>query len=193
MSKLVGLSGSLRKGSFNTAVLKFAESAFPDDFELGSIEGIPLYNADEEAAHGIPQPVEALKSLISSSRGLVLASPEYNNSIPGVFKNALDWLSRPPADIPAVFHHRPVAILGATPGGFGTVLAQNAWLPVLRTLKMRPWFDGRLMISGAHKLVDDQGNLIDPDIQNRITSFIEGFLAFSRDQAGPGVANAPSR
>jgi chromate reductase, NAD(P)H dehydrogenase (quinone) len=78
-------------------------------------------------------------SLRSSSfnAALLLATPEYNNSMPGVFKNAIDWLSRPPSDIPRIFGSRPVTVIGGSPGGFGTVLAQNAWLPVLRTLGVR--------------------------------------------------------
>jgi len=78
--------------------------------------------------------VTDLKEAIAASDGLLLATPEYNNSIPGVFKNAIDWLSRPPADIKRVFGGKPLAILGASPGGFGTVLSQSAWLPVLRYL-----------------------------------------------------------
>jgi chromate reductase, NAD(P)H dehydrogenase (quinone) len=79
-------------------------------------------------------------SLRSSSfnAALLLATPEYNNSMPGALKNAIDWLPRPPSDIPRIFGNRPVAVMGASPGGFGTVLAQNAWLPVLRTLGVRP-------------------------------------------------------
>ncbi len=89
MIKIIGISGSLRKGSFNTSLL---------------------------------------------------VTPEYNNSIPGVLKNAIDWLSRPPDDT-TVFESRPVGLLGATPGRMGTILSQTAWLPVFRTLGMRPWFE----------------------------------------------------
>ena len=84
-----------------------------------------------------------------ASDGVILATPEYNNGIPGVFKNGIDWLSRPPADIPKVFWGRPFAIIGASPGGFGTILSQDAWLSVLRTLGARFWSGGRLMVSRA--------------------------------------------
>lgn len=87
-----------------------------------------------EALEWQPEPVKALKEAIVAADGLLLATPEYNNSIPGVFKNAIDWLSRPPADIKRVFGGMPVALTGASPGGFGTILSQNAWLPVFRTL-----------------------------------------------------------
>jgi NAD(P)H-dependent FMN reductase len=91
-----------------------------------SIRDIPLYDGDLEAAQGIPGPVQVFKDAIAAADGLLLVSPEYNNSIPGVFKNAIDWLSRPPADISRVFGGKPVAIIGASPGGFGTILGREA-------------------------------------------------------------------
>ena len=91
-----------------------------------SIRNIPLYDGDLEDAQGIPAPAQVLKDAIAAADGLLLVTPEYNNSIPGVFKNAIDWLSRPPADISRVFGGKPVAIIGASPGGFGTILSQEA-------------------------------------------------------------------
>ena len=105
-------------------------------------------------------------------------TPEYNNGIPGVFKNAIDWLSRPPADIKKVFGDRAVALIGASPGGFGTILAQEAWLPVLRTLGTRPWFGGRLMASRAHTLFGADGVLTDDALRKQLTEFVRGFAAF---------------
>ena len=134
MTKLIGISGSLRRGSFNTALLRASAELVPVGAELTveTIHGIPLYDADVETAEGIPERVSALKEAIVAADGLLLATPEYNNSMPGAFKNAIDWLSRPPADISRVFGGKPVAILGASPGAFGTLLSQNAWLPVLK-------------------------------------------------------------
>src|SRR3546814_20364 len=109
---------------------------------------------DVEEEEGIPQSVADLKEAIAKADGLLLATPEYNNSIPGVFKNAIDWASRPPADIPRVFAAKPVAVIGASPGGFGTILAQDAWLSVLRTLGAQLWSGSRLMVSGAGKAFD---------------------------------------
>jgi NAD(P)H-dependent FMN reductase len=98
--------------------------------------------------------------------------------MPGVFKNAIDWLSRPPADIPRIFGDRPVALIGASPGGFGTVLAQNAWLPVLRTLGMQPWFGGRLMVSRAGKVFNEAGELMDQQVRGQLEQFLQGFTGF---------------
>jgi NAD(P)H-dependent FMN reductase len=136
MTTIVGLSGSLRAGSFNSALLRAAANALPAGtaLEIASIKEIPLYDGDVEAAHGLPEAVTRLKERIVAADGLLLVTPEYNNSIPGVFKNAIDWLSRPPPDIARVFGGRPVGVIGASPGRFGTLLSQAAWLPVLKTL-----------------------------------------------------------
>lgn len=153
VTKLIGLSGSLRQASYNSALLRSAAGLMPEDSELvvETIRGIPLYDGDVEAAEGIPEQVAALKEAIAAADGLLLVTPEYNNSIPGVFKNAIDWLSRPPADIPRVFGSKPVALIGASPGGFGTILSQNAWLPVLRTLGAELWSGKRLMVPGPRR------------------------------------------
>ena len=146
--------------------------------DLGSIREIPLYDGDVEAEQGIPPAVQRLKDRIAAADGLLIVTPEYNNSMPGVLKNAIDWLSRPASDIPRVFRGRPVAVMGATPGLGGTALSQAAWLPVLRTLGMRPWFEGRVLISGAAKAFDSAGRLTDDAARARVRTFVEGFAAF---------------
>ena len=187
MTKILGISGSLRTRSFNTALLRATVAHLPDGSELGigSIEGIPLYDGDLEEADGVPDAVQRLKARISRSDGLLLVTPEYNNSMPGVLKNAVDWLSRPPQDISTVFRGRPVAVIGASPGGFGTILAQNAWLPVLRTLGMRPWFGGRLQVSRAHKVFDDSGTLVDEGVRTQLDAYVKGFVDFVRSAPSP--------
>jgi len=164
MTRLIGISGSLRKQSFNSSLLRAAAELLPDGAELRieSIAEIGLYNGDDEAANGIPDPVAALKDAIAGADGLIISTPEYNNAIPGVLKNAVDWLSRPASDVPRVFGELPVAIMGASPGRFGTVLAQNAWLPILRALGTRHWSD-RLLVAGASKAFDQDGRLLDDD------------------------------
>ena len=182
MTTLIGLSGSLRQGSFNSALLQAARELMPEGSELtvGTIHGIPLYNGDVEATEGIPEPVAVLKDAIAAADGLLLATPEYNNSIPGVFKNAIDWLSRPPADIKRVFGGKPVALMGASPGGFGTVLAQSAWLPVLRTLGAELWSGGRLLVSRAQGVFGEDGTLADQKVGEQLRTFVQGFAAFVR-------------
>lgn len=182
MTKLVGISGSLRKGSYNTALLRAAEAMMPDGTELliGKINDIPLYDGDLEVAEGIPAAVAELKDAIATADGLIIATPEYNNSIPGVLKNTIDWLSRPPADIKRVFGGKRIAVMGASPGGFGTILSQNAWLPVFRTLGTQPWFEGRLMVSRAQKVFDDKGVMTDSAVEEQLKKFVEGFVQFVR-------------
>ena len=180
MSRILGISGSLRKASYNTALLNAAVELAPDGMtvEAAGIHGIPLYDGDLEAAHGIPAAVAELKERIVAADGLLLVTPEYNNSIPGPFKNAIDWLSRPANDIGRVFGGKPVAIMGASPGRFGTLSAQTAWLPVFRVLGLRPWFATPLYISSVHKAMDDQHRLADPDTRERLHKFLAGFAAF---------------
>lgn len=180
MTTILGISGSLRRGSFNSSLLRAAAELAPQgaSIEVASIRDIPLYDGDLEAESGIPEAVRALKDRVAGAGGLLLVTPEYNNSIPGVFKNAIDWLSRPSTDINRVFHDRPVALVGATLGGGGTMLAQAAWLPVLRTLGTRPWFGPRLMVSGASKAFDAEGHLTDEGIKKQLQAFVAGFVEF---------------
>ena len=179
MITIVGISGSLRRHSYNAGLLRAAATRMPDGvrFETASIAGIPLYDADAEAADGIPASVAAFKDRIAAADGLLLATPEYNNGIPGVFKNAIDWASRPPADIGRVFGGKPVALIGASPGGFGTILAQNGWLATLHTLGTQHWSGGRLLVSGAGKAFDAEGNLVDDVVAARLGQFLAGFAA----------------
>ena len=180
MATIIGLCGSLRRGSYNGMLLRAVVDAAPPGtrIETVSIRDIPLYDGDVEVEQGVPAPVQALKDRIAAADGLLLATPEYNNSIPGVLKNAIDWMTRPPADIARVFRGRPVALMGATTGLGGTALAQTAWLPVLRTLGMRPWFDARLQITSAAKVFDSEGHVTDDKARDRIRTFIDGFAAF---------------
>jgi NAD(P)H-dependent FMN reductase len=182
MVTLIGLSGSLRRGSYNSALLRAAAAMMPPDSELRieSIAAIPLYDGDAERAHGVPEPVARLKEAIAAADGLLLATPEYNNSIPGVAKNAIDWLSRPASDIARVFGGKPVAIAGASPGGFGTILSQNAWLPVFRTLGADLWPGGRLLVSRAGSVIDANGEIVDAATRDNLGKFVTGFVAYVR-------------
>ena len=182
MARILGLSGSLRAGSFNTALLRAAAGLMPAgaSLEVATLHGIPLYDGDLEQREGLPAAVVALKAKVLACDGLLLATPEYNNSIPGVLKNGIDWLSRPPADTGRVFGNRQVALVGASPGGFGTILSQNAWLPVLRTLGVQPWFGGRLMVSRAGQVFGEGGEMVDEKMKALLQQFLQGFVAALR-------------
>lgn len=178
--KIVGISGSLRSGSYNSALLRAAQQALPAgvQMEIGTIKGIPLYDADIETNEGIPSSVQTLKTQIIAADGVLLVTPEYNNSIPGVTKNAIDWLSRPPADSGKVFGNKAFALMGASPSGFGTILSQAAWLPVLRTLGTRPWFGGRVQVSRANQVFNAAGELQDEAVRKQLIAFMAGFAEF---------------
>jgi chromate reductase, NAD(P)H dehydrogenase (quinone) len=179
VTTIIGLSGSLRSGSFNTALVRAAAELMPPGTQLlaKTIHGIPLYDGDVEAASGIPAAVQELGNAIANADGLLLATPEYNNSIPGPFKNAVDWLSRI-ENGPPIFTGKPVALIGASPGGFGTLLSQNAWLSVLRTLETQPWFGGRLLVSRAGAMFNPSGQLSDEGTRGKLREFLAGFAGF---------------
>ena len=181
MTRILGISGSLRAGSFNTALLRAARQVAGDGIELeaATLHGIPLYDGDAEARDGLPAAVVALKDRIVASDGVLLVTPEYNNGIPGVFKNAIDWLSRPVADIPRIFGERPFALVGASPGGFGTIMSQAHWLPVLKKLGVHLWPDGTLMVSRAGQAFDANGELVDQKVRDQLAAFVQGFAAFA--------------
>ena len=178
--RVIGIAGSLRKASYNRSLLRAAQQVAPERLriEVHELDAVPLYNEDVEAA-GVPPGVAELRQAIADADGLLIATPEYNNGIPGVAKNAIDWLSRPPSDIPRVFAGKPVALLGASPGAFGTVLSQAAWLPVLRTLGADFWAGGRLLVSRASSVFDASGALTDERISQALAKFVEGFAAYA--------------
>jgi chromate reductase, NAD(P)H dehydrogenase (quinone) len=182
MTTILGISGSLRVQSYNTALLRAAQSlAGPDiTFEIATLHGIPLYDGDVEQRDGLPAAAAQLKERIVASDGVLLVTPEYNNGIPGVFKNAIDWVSRPASDIPRVFGNRPFAMIGASLGGFGTILSQNAWLSVLRTLGTRYWSGGRLMVSRASQVFDEHGELRDEAVRKQLGDFVRNYAAWIR-------------
>jgi len=124
--------------------------------------------------------VSQLKEAIVAADGVLLVTPEYNNSIPGVFKNAIDWLSRPSSDIRRVFGGRPFAIMGASLSAFGTTLSQAAWLPVMRTLGTQTWFGGRLLVARAGGVFDEGGAFKDAAVEEQLRQFLAGYVSFLR-------------
>jgi chromate reductase, NAD(P)H dehydrogenase (quinone) len=181
MTRIVGIAGSWRRGSYNAALLRAARDLMPEGskLEIAAIRDIPLYNGDLEA-EGIPDPVTELKDSIAGAQGVLIATPEYNRSIPGTLKNAIDWTSRPVRDIPRVWGGRPVAIIGATPGGGATRMAQAAWLPVFRRLNAQLFTSLAIQLSEAGKLFDGDGVLADGRTRADLTTFLAQFTDFAR-------------
>lgn len=156
---VLGISGSLRSGSYNTQLLYEAARLMPDgmEFDRFDLSGIPLYN-DDVRTQGYPATVVELRERMEHADALLLATPEYNGSISGVLKNALDWASRPPS--PPV-NGKPVAILGATTGHYGTSKAQLHLRAVCSSLNMHAVNRPKVLISRAQDAFNAQGRLVD--------------------------------
>jgi len=160
--QLVGMSGSLRKGSYNTMLLKAAAQLLPTDvsMDIVSIEDIPLYNADLDlpAAKQRPEVVDHFRKMLTDADGILISSPEYNYSIPGGLKNAIDWASRG-EDSPLL--RKPVAVIGATTGLWGTVRMQMSFHNIFLFLDMKPVYKPEVLVAQAEKKFSKDGNLID--------------------------------
>jgi chromate reductase, NAD(P)H dehydrogenase (quinone) len=172
---VIGISGSLRKGSFNTAALRAAQGLAPEGMtiEVAQIGDLPLYNDDVRAA-GFPPPAERLRAQIAAADAVLLVTPEYNYSISGVLKNAIDWASRPPNQ---PFEAKPVAIMGASPGLFGSARAQYHLRQMLIFLNAMPVNRPEVMIGQAQNKFDADGNLTDEPTRE----FIRKLLVALRD------------
>ena len=157
---VLGFSGSLRKGSYNTAALQNAYQLLPEgvSLEIFDLSSIPLYNADVEAL-GFPESVQLFRERIAAANALLIATPEYNYSIPGVLKNAIDWASRPAGKSP--LNGKPVAIMGASTSAFGTVRAQTHLRQVCLFNDMHPLNKPQVLIMQAKDKFDEQGRLTD--------------------------------
>jgi len=156
---ILGISGSLRQGSLNTAVLRSCAALLPDGvtFSLADLAAVPLYNEDLRV-QGLPLSVQQLREQIKAADAIVIATPEYNYSFPGVLKNAIDWASRPPEQ---PFDGKPIALIGATPGGLGTSRAQYQLRQVFIYLNGHVLNRPEVMISAAPSKFDADGKLVD--------------------------------
>ena len=157
--RILAISGSLREGSLNTRLLREIAERAPAGVEIEIWDGlrsIPPYDADEDNELA-PEPVQALRQAIAKADGLLFATPEYNSSIPGVLKNAIDWASRPRASTP--LQGKPAAVVGATTGQFGAVWAQAELRKVLASTGARV-VDLELPVAKADGLLDQHGRLI---------------------------------
>ena len=176
------LSGSLRKGSLNSASLSAAAELAPVGVTLtpGSIQGIPLYDEDLRG-EGTPEAVTALAAAIASADAVLISTPEYNYSIPGVLKNAIDWVSR--LD-PQPFAGKPVAIMGASMGRLGTARAQYHLRQVFVFLDAMVLNRPEVMIPAAHTLVDGSGTLTDETTRKHIDALVQALAAHARRLRG---------
>jgi len=177
VTHIVGLAGSLRRGSLNRRLIAAAPAAAPPGLDVtvfDDVGGVPLFNEDLEAAepHG-PGAVAALRALIADSDGLLIATPEYNQSIPGVMKNAIDWLSRP--DHGAVLAGRPVAVMGATTGPWGTRYAQKELRHALTAAGALVMPQPMLFVAHGARAFDADGRLVDPTVRRRLAELLGAF------------------
>jgi chromate reductase, NAD(P)H dehydrogenase (quinone) len=154
-----GIAGSLRRGSYNRALLRSARELAPEDMAIRIFDGmaeIPLYNADLEA-EGEPESVQALKRAIDEADALLIATPEYNHGVPGVLKNAIDWASRPPRG--SVLAGKPTAIFGASPGITGTARAQSQLRQAFVFTNTPALPQPEILVYRANEKFDDEGRL----------------------------------
>jgi chromate reductase, NAD(P)H dehydrogenase (quinone) len=160
--RVLGISGSLRRGSHNTKLLRAAGEIVEQhggEFQLfDGLKAIPPYDEDDDIGYG-PRPVVRLKRAIAKADAVLFATPEYNSSIPGALKNAVDWVSRPPAASP--LRNKPVAVIGASTGMFGAVWAQAELRKVLGATGARV-LEIELAVGHAHEHLDDGGHPLDP-------------------------------
>jgi chromate reductase, NAD(P)H dehydrogenase (quinone) len=170
--KILGISGSLRKGSFNTSALRAAQELAPPGMEIQPFDlaPIPLYNEDVRE-RGFPASVESFRAQIKAADALLIVTPEYNYSIPGVLKNAIDWASRPPEQ---PFDGKPIAILGASPSMLGTARAQYHLRQVFVYLNGLILNRPEVMIANAPQKFDAQGKLTDEKTREHIRGLLGG-------------------
>ncbi|MDH3524436.1 MAG: NAD(P)H-dependent oxidoreductase [Acidobacteriota bacterium] len=188
---VLAIPGSLRRGSFNRRLLEAAAALAPPEMDVTLAEGallaaVPPFSQDleENGPDGDPEPVRELRRLVRAAHGLLIATPEYNGSIPGVLKNLLDWLSRRRPD--AVLADKPVAVTGATPGEWGTRLAQNALREVLGATRALVLPAGTaLYVPRAGRLFDADGRLTDPATSERLSKLLSALGSWI-ERCGPG-------
>jgi chromate reductase len=175
--RFLGISGSLRAKSFNTAALHTMMALAPDNvsFEQAGIGDIPLYNDDVRIA-GMPPSVVALQSAIAAADAVVIATPEYNFSVPGVLKNAIDWVSRTD---PQPFRDKPVAIIGASMGMAGTARAQYDLRKTFLFLDAHVLNKPEIMIAAAHTRFDAEGRLTDEAALGFMTAMLQALQAWT--------------
>jgi chromate reductase, NAD(P)H dehydrogenase (quinone) len=176
--RILGIPGSLRQASYNKAALRAAQELVPDGatLEIVDIDGLPPFNEDDERP--LPARVVELKARIREADAILIATPEYNYSVPGVLKNAIDWASRPYGD--SAWDGKPVAIMGASPGSLGSARAQYHLRQMFVFLNMHPVNRPEVMLSNAAQRFDAHGRLVDEGSRTRIRQLLEALVAWTR-------------
>jgi len=179
---ILGIAGSLRRDSYNRAALRGARELVPDGAKLDIFElnGIPCFNQDDELQP--PAKIIELKTQVRAADAILFVTPEYNYSIPGVLKNAIDWASRPYGD--SAWTGKPVAIMGASIGMFGTARAQYHLRQVFVFLNMHPLNQPEVMIAKAAERFDANGNLTDEKTRDLIRRLLQDLVAWTRCLSG---------
>ncbi|HRR41678.1 MAG TPA: NAD(P)H-dependent oxidoreductase [Syntrophales bacterium] len=183
---ILGFAGSLRKKSYNRALLSAALEMVPDEatLEVFDLEGIPPFNQDIEKQP--PESVRRFKEKIRAADAILIATPEYNFSIPGVLKNAIDWASRPYGD--NALNEKPVALMGASIGIFGTARAQYHLRQCFVCLNMYPLNAPEVMVASAHEKIDDDGILKDGETKQKVGKLLVSLVAWTKKIAGSSAS-----
>lgn len=176
--KVLGIAGSLRTGSYNRSALRAAVKLVPpgSTLEIGDLDGIPPFNEDHEKE--FPLHAREFKVKVSAADAILIATPEYNYSVPGVLKNAIDWASRPYGD--SAWSAKPVGIMGASVGTLGTARAQYHLRQMFVFLNMFPLNQPEVMIANAAEKFDNQGNLKDLKTSEKIKELLEALVDWTR-------------
>jgi chromate reductase len=177
--RVLGISGGLRSDSYNTKLLRTATELLPDDVELelwDGLKAVPPYDEDDDVEPA-PAAVAELRDAIAGADAILFATPEYNHSVPGQLKNALDWASRPLAT--NQLRNKPVAVVGASMGAFGAVWAQAELRKVLAATGARV-VDGEVAVGHAHERFDSGGRLADEALREQLAEVVEALVTVTR-------------
>ena len=187
--RILGIAGSLRKQSYNRAALRAAQQIVPEGatLEIFELEGIPLYNQDLNDTP--PEPVRDLKAKVRAADAILFVTPEYNFSIPGVLKNAIDWASR--ANRENVWAGKPVALMGVSTGLLGSSRAQYHLRQVFVFLDMHPINKPEVMIAKAAEKFDAELNLTDPTARDLVAALLKALVEWTRRLSAGAGAGAP--
>jgi chromate reductase len=189
--KILGISGSLRRDSYNTKLLRTADELLPPDVELEVYDGlkaVPPYD-EEDDVEDAPAAVTALREAIADADGVLIATPEYNSSVPGHLKNSFDWVSRPLATNP--LRNKPVAVVGASTGAFGAVWAQAELRKVLAAIGARV-VDAEVAVGHAPTRFDEAGRLIDGNLLGDLQETVDTLVMEVQERSLMGLTNIRS-